>query len=172
MAPEDACACRKIWRHRPDDLQDRRWAPRFGPTIAISLLAVAARAQIILPPTTTNSHRTLGHQRRLHRVESIEPAGIGNDLRPLRLERANEVRVIYPSDVRRCRRPAWCASINNKYSVAASAVGRPVEVHAYADRIVIRQDGRIVSEHSRSFGRGNGGGKARQRGVAKLGQFA
>src|SRR3979411_1162507 len=30
---------------------------------------------------------------------------------------------------------------NNKYSVAANAVGRPVEVHAYADRIVIRQDG-------------------------------
>ena len=43
---------------------------------------------------------------------------------------------------------------NNKYSVAASAVGRPVEVHAYADRIVIRQDGRIVGEHRRSFGRG------------------
>ena len=44
---------------------------------------------------------------------------------------------------------------NNKYSVVtASAVGRPVEVHAYADRIVIRQDGRIVAEHPRSFGRG------------------
>jgi transposase len=43
---------------------------------------------------------------------------------------------------------------NNKYSVAASAVGRPVEVHAYADRIVIRQDGRIVGEHRRSFDRG------------------
>jgi hypothetical protein len=43
---------------------------------------------------------------------------------------------------------------NNKYSVAARAVGRPVEVHAYADRIVIRQDGRIVGEHCRSFGRG------------------
>jgi hypothetical protein len=43
---------------------------------------------------------------------------------------------------------------NNKYSVAASAVGWPVEVHAYADRIVIRQDGRIVGEHPRSFGRG------------------
>jgi hypothetical protein len=43
---------------------------------------------------------------------------------------------------------------NNKYSVAASAVGRPVEVHAYADRIVIRQDGRVVAEHCRSFGRG------------------
>jgi transposase len=44
---------------------------------------------------------------------------------------------------------------NNKYSVAASAVGRPVEVHAYADRIVIRQDGRLVAEHPRSFGRGH-----------------
>src|ERR1700688_1583793 len=44
---------------------------------------------------------------------------------------------------------------NNKYSVAASAVGRPVEVHAYADRIVIRQDGRIVAVHPRSFGRGD-----------------
>ena len=43
---------------------------------------------------------------------------------------------------------------NNKYSVAAIAVGRPVEVHAYADRILIRQDGRIVAEHPRSFGRG------------------
>jgi transposase len=43
---------------------------------------------------------------------------------------------------------------NNKYSVAASAVGRPVDIHAYADRIVIRQDGRIVGEHRRAFGRG------------------
>ncbi|QXX76684.1 hypothetical protein MHY1_p00206 (plasmid) [Methylovirgula sp. HY1] len=43
---------------------------------------------------------------------------------------------------------------NNKYSVNASAVGRPVEIHAYADRIVIRQDGRVVAEHPRSYGRG------------------
>jgi hypothetical protein len=43
---------------------------------------------------------------------------------------------------------------NNKYSVAAAAVGRLVEVQAYADCIVIRQDGRIVGEHRRSFGRG------------------
>ncbi len=43
---------------------------------------------------------------------------------------------------------------NNKYSVLATAVGRPVEVHAYADRIVIRQDGVIVGEHARAFGRG------------------
>ncbi|HSF77253.1 MAG TPA: IS21 family transposase [Steroidobacteraceae bacterium] len=42
---------------------------------------------------------------------------------------------------------------SNKYSVAARAVGRPVEVHAYADRIVIRQDGEIVGEHARRFGR-------------------
>ena len=43
---------------------------------------------------------------------------------------------------------------NNKYSVIAKALGRPVEVHAYADRIVIRQDGELVAEHRRSFGRG------------------
>ena len=42
---------------------------------------------------------------------------------------------------------------SNKYSVAARAVGRPVEVYAYAERIVIRQDGKIVAEHARRFGR-------------------
>ncbi len=42
---------------------------------------------------------------------------------------------------------------NNKYSVLSSAVGRPVEIHAYADRIVIRQDGAVVGEHARCFGR-------------------
>jgi transposase len=42
---------------------------------------------------------------------------------------------------------------NNKYSVAASAVGRPVEIRAYAERIELRQDGRAVGEHRRSFGR-------------------
>jgi len=42
----------------------------------------------------------------------------------------------------------------NKYSVEASAVGRPVEVHAYADRIDLRQDGRLVARHPRCFSRG------------------
>ena len=42
---------------------------------------------------------------------------------------------------------------NNRYSVAASAVGRPVEIRAYAERIEIRQDGRVVGEHRRWFGR-------------------
>ena len=42
---------------------------------------------------------------------------------------------------------------NNKYSVAASAVGRPVEIRAYADRIELRQDGRVVGDHRRCFGR-------------------
>ncbi len=42
---------------------------------------------------------------------------------------------------------------NNRYSVAASAIGRPVEVRAYAERVEIRQDGRIVAEHARVFGR-------------------
>jgi hypothetical protein len=42
---------------------------------------------------------------------------------------------------------------NNRYSVAAGAVGHPVEIRAYADRIELRQDGRIVGEHARCFGR-------------------
>ncbi|SDR63927.1 Transposase [Rhizobiales bacterium GAS113] len=42
---------------------------------------------------------------------------------------------------------------NNRYSVAASAVGRPVEIRAYADRIDIRQDGHVVGDHPRCFGR-------------------
>ncbi len=43
---------------------------------------------------------------------------------------------------------------NNKYSVAASAVGRPVEIRAYAERVELRQDGRVVGTHRRAFGRG------------------
>ncbi len=35
----------------------------------------------------------------------------------------------------------------------AQAVGRPVDVHAYADRIVITQDGDVVGRHPRQFGR-------------------
>ena len=42
---------------------------------------------------------------------------------------------------------------NNRYSVSASAVGRPVEIRAYADRIELRQDGRVVGDHPRCFGR-------------------
>jgi transposase len=42
---------------------------------------------------------------------------------------------------------------NNRYSVSAHAVGRPVEIRAYADRIELRQDGRLVGDHARSFGR-------------------
>ena len=55
---------------------------------------------------------------------------------------------------------------NNKYSVASCAVGRPVEIQAeacpraahsadpWADRISLRQDGAIVGQHERRFGRG------------------
>jgi hypothetical protein len=43
---------------------------------------------------------------------------------------------------------------NNKYSVASRAVGRSVKIQAYADRVVIRQDGAVVGEHRRRFGRG------------------
>ncbi len=43
---------------------------------------------------------------------------------------------------------------NNKYSVTSRAVGRPVEIQAYADRIVVRQNGVTVAEHARCMGRG------------------
>jgi transposase len=42
---------------------------------------------------------------------------------------------------------------NNKYSVAAHAIGRPVEIRAYADRIELRQNGRLVGDHRRAFGK-------------------
>jgi hypothetical protein len=40
---------------------------------------------------------------------------------------------------------------NNKYSVSSRAVGRPVEIQAYAERIVIRRDGATVGEHAPPF---------------------
>jgi hypothetical protein len=46
------------------------------------------------------------------------------------------------------------AHAKNKYSVAARAVGRAVEIQAYANRmIIIRQGGAIVGEHVRCSGR-------------------
>jgi hypothetical protein len=43
---------------------------------------------------------------------------------------------------------------NNRYSVDARAVGRPVEIRAYAERVEFWQDGEVVGEHPRAFGRG------------------
>ena len=43
---------------------------------------------------------------------------------------------------------------NNRYSVSANAVGRPVEIRAYAERIELWQEGRVVGRHERVFGRG------------------
>lgn len=42
----------------------------------------------------------------------------------------------------------------NRYSVEARAVGRPVEIRAYAERLECWQDGHIVARHGRAFGRG------------------
>src|SRR6202051_2056801 len=42
---------------------------------------------------------------------------------------------------------------NNRYSVSAHAIARQVEIRAYAERIELRQDGRLVGEHVRCFGR-------------------
>ena len=41
----------------------------------------------------------------------------------------------------------------NRYSVNAVAARRPVQLRAYADRIVVRHDGQVVAEHARQFGR-------------------
>ena len=41
----------------------------------------------------------------------------------------------------------------NRYSVMARAVGRPAQIRAYATRILLLQDGEIVGEHDRVFGR-------------------
>jgi transposase len=41
----------------------------------------------------------------------------------------------------------------NRYSVAAKAANKPVQLRAYADRIVVRLDGEVVAEHARVFGR-------------------
>jgi hypothetical protein len=38
-----------------------------------------------------------------------------------------------------------CGSTPTKYSVSSRAVGRPFEVQAYADRIIIRQHGVVVA---------------------------
>ena len=43
---------------------------------------------------------------------------------------------------------------NNRYSVDARAVGRPVEIRADADRLECGQDGRIAGTHGHAFGRG------------------
>ncbi len=45
-------------------------------------------------------------------------------------------------------------SDSDKCSVKGGAVGRPVEIRAYAERIEIREDSRVVGEHRRAFGRG------------------
>ena len=41
----------------------------------------------------------------------------------------------------------------NRYSVMAKAARRPVQVRAYADRIVVRCGDAVVAEHPRHFGR-------------------
>ena len=41
----------------------------------------------------------------------------------------------------------------NRYSVAARAARRAVQIRAYADRIVVLCDGEVVADHPRSFGR-------------------
>ncbi len=74
-------------------------------------------------------------------------------------ERAHLVPGCVPFDGYRCKTAAVSSTClvrfdHNRYSVPARSVGRPAEVYAYADRVVIRQDGVALAEHERRFGRG------------------
>jgi hypothetical protein len=40
----------------------------------------------------------------------------------------------------------------NRYSIEAKAANRPVQLRAYADRVVVRFDGEVVATHERVFG--------------------
>ena len=42
----------------------------------------------------------------------------------------------------------------NRYSIEAKAANRPVQLRAYADRVVVRFDGEVVATHERVFGSG------------------
>ena len=41
----------------------------------------------------------------------------------------------------------------NRYSIEAKAANRPVQLRAYADRVVVRFDGEVVATNERVFGR-------------------
>jgi hypothetical protein len=41
----------------------------------------------------------------------------------------------------------------NRYSVEARAIGRPVEIRAYAEHVEFWQEGQVVGRHPRAFGR-------------------
>lgn len=59
------------------------------------------------------------------------------------------------STIRRIRKgPGGAFPRRTRYSVDARAVGRPVEIRAYAERVELWQDGKIGGEHTRAFGRG------------------
>ena len=53
----------------------------------------------------------------------------------------------------RCRRPAWSASTTTDTRLRQAPSAGRSRSSAYADRIVLRQDGMMVGEHRRCFGR-------------------
>jgi transposase len=59
----------------------------------------------------------------------------------------------YVESPARVSRTALVSFDRNCYSVQASAVGKPVTVRAFADRVMIVQDSRVVGVHRRHFGR-------------------
>ena len=87
---------------------------------------------------------------------------MGGHLVPLRhrLRRFGDAQFASPHALARMRKgielgldPATGRAARVQVEGMASAIGRPVEVRAYAGRVEIRQDGRVVAEHERAFGR-------------------
>lgn len=44
---------------------------------------------------------------------------------------------------------------HNRYSIAAAAAGKTVQLRAYPGRIVVLSEGKVVADHARRFGRGH-----------------
>ena len=58
-------------------------------------------------------------------------------------------------DTKRVSPTCLIAFDRNRYSVPASYANRPVSVRAYAERVVITAEGRVLAEHVRAFTRGH-----------------
>src|ERR1019366_1482203 len=99
-----------------------------------------ARREKTIPPQIPPSPAIDRSTRRPHPITAAIPAAASNHRRRLF---AVYTRVLTAAD----KRPP------NRYSVEARAVGRTVQLHAYAERIVVRLDGELVADHPRRFGR-------------------
>lgn len=61
----------------------------------------------------------------------------------------------FVEDTKRVSPTCLVAFERNRYSVPASFANRPVSLRAYADRILVVAEGRVIAEHARVFTRGH-----------------